>query len=249
VAVTAHDGFDVRSLAVTYRDGHVLDAHRHRWAQLVYARSGVMQVAADGRVWFVPSTRAIWIPPGVMHEIVMRGEVAMRTLYIDADRAGGARELAALEVTPLLGELIVHIVSIGMLDPTRAEHDRLAGVLMDLIGSARALDLVLPLPRDVRARKLAQLLRADPADKRDLETLAASCGASLRTLQRCFADETGMTIEAWRQKMRLAHAAAALAQGASVTGAALDCGYESPSAFIAAFRRQFGTTPGTLRNA
>jgi AraC-like DNA-binding protein len=63
-------------------------------------------------------------------------------------------------------------------------------------------------------------------------------------LQRFFSEETGMTIEAWRQKARLVHSAAALSEGASVTDAALDCGYDSTSAYIAAFRKQFGVTPG-----
>ena len=39
------DGFPVRGLAVTYRDGHVLDRHTHSWAQLVYAASGTMRPA------------------------------------------------------------------------------------------------------------------------------------------------------------------------------------------------------------
>jgi quercetin dioxygenase-like cupin family protein len=131
------DGFDVRSLAVTYRYGHHLEAHRHPWAQLIYARSGVMDVTADRRVWFVPPTRAIWIPVGIEHAITIRGEVALRTLYVAPERAQAARHaLETLEVNALLGELIVHIVSVGMLDPTVAEHERLAGVLMDLIAAA-----------------------------------------------------------------------------------------------------------------
>jgi hypothetical protein len=52
-----------------------------------------MHVTAEGRVWFVPPTRAVWIPHNVTHEIGVRGEVALRTLYIK--RAGGARNLAA----------------------------------------------------------------------------------------------------------------------------------------------------------
>jgi AraC-like DNA-binding protein/quercetin dioxygenase-like cupin family protein len=239
------DGFDVRSLALVYRDGHHVDAHRHPWAQLIYAKSGVMHVTAEGRVWFAPPTRAIWIPPGVEHEFGVKGEAAFRTLYISDERACGVkRTTETLEVAPLLAELIVHIVAIGMLDPKRAEHDRLAGVLMDLIAAARSIDLALPLPRHPCALKLAQHFRSDPADKRDLEALATECGASLRTLQRSFSEETGMTIEAWRQKARLVHSAASLSEGASVTDAALDCGYDSTSAYIAAFRKQFGVTPG-----
>jgi len=242
------DGFDVRSLAATYRDGHHLPAHVHPWAQLIYARSGVIHVIAAGRLWLTPPTRAIWIPHGADHEIEFKGETALRTLYVSAARAGTAEaSVRMLEVVPLLSELIVHIVTLGMLDPRRPEHDRLAAVLMDLISGARSVDLILPLPRDPRALRLAQHLRSAPGDRHGLEALVIATGASLRTLQRCFAEETGMTIEAWRQKARLIHSAAALAQGASVTNASLACGYESASAYAAAFRKQFGVTPRRFR--
>ncbi len=244
------DGFDVRSLAITYRDGFLMGVHTHPWAQLIYARSGVMNVAVEGLVWFVPPTRAIWIPPRTPHRIGVKGEVALRTLYIAGERAGGVKlGVEAFEVSPLLSEMILHILSKQMLDPRLPEHDRLAAVLVDLIDAAPRIDLALPLPRDERAMRLADRLRVDPSEKRDLEDLAAEAGASLRTLQRCFADETGFTIDAWRQKARLVHAAAALAGGASVTSAAMDCGYDSPSAFIAAFRKQFGVTPGKFGGA
>jgi AraC-like DNA-binding protein len=69
----------------------------------------------------------------------------------------------------------------------------------------------------------------------------------LRTLQRVFPAQTGLTLEAWRQKARLIAAAAALSTGAPVAVTAADCGYDSPSAFITAFKRQFGMTPGRYR--
>src|SRR6476646_4181532 len=111
------DGFPVRGLAVTYRDGHRLDRHTHPWAQLVYAASGTMRVATPAATWLTPPTRAIWVPGGTPHEIEMRGTVAMRTLYLAP--AGARPSLAAcraIEVAPLLRELILHIVRIGMLD-------------------------------------------------------------------------------------------------------------------------------------
>lgn len=200
---------------------------------------------AQGRVWLAPPTRAIWIPHGLEHEIDIKGEAALRTLYISSQRVRDMkRGVESLEITALLRELIVHIVSVGMLDPQRNDHDRLAGVLIDLISAARPVDLMLPLPRDLRAQKLAERLRSEPSEKQTLESLAATGGASLRTLQRCFVDETGLTIDAWRQKARLIYSAAALAEGSNVTDAALKCGYESPSAYISAFRTQFGVTPG-----
>lgn len=238
------DGFDVRSLAATFRTGALVGVHQHSWGQLVFARSGLMRVSTDEMLWLVPPTRAIWVPAGVRHGISISGEVAMRTLYIADGRADPLpRRPTVLEVSPLLRELIVHILGIGMLAPARPEHDRVAGLLIDLLLQASPQDLSLPLPGDSRARRVADHVQNDPG-ARDLHQLARRAGASLRTLQRIFPRETGLTIEAWRQKARLLHAVASLSSGASVTQAALDCGYQSVAAFIAAFSRQFGVTPG-----
>lgn len=238
------DGFDVRTYAAGLHAGTVLPAHTHGWGQLVFAASGVMRVITDDAAWTIPPTRAIWVPAGVRHAITARGEVAMRTLYIDRPRADPLPvEPRVIAVAPLLRELILHVLSVGMLAPDRLEHDRLAGLLVDLILAAQPEDLALPLPRDPRALRLAALWRDHPADTRELAEVAREAGASLRTLQRLFPRETGLTLEAWRQKARLVHAVERLCAGAGVTEAALDCGYQSPAAFSEAFSRQFGVPP------
>ncbi len=239
------DGFDVRSLALTFRPGAHLARHSHAWGQLVFATSRIMRVATDTAVWLVPPTRAIWLPAHLPHQIMLRGEVAMRTLYIAQGRAAPlAAQPVALEVAPLLRELILHILAIGMLSPSQADHDRLAGLLIDLLLKARPQDLFLPLPTDRRALSLASRIQDQPDGSSDLAMMAREAGASLRTLQRIFPRETGLGLEAWRQKARLIHAIARLSTGASVTEAAFDCGYRSVSSFIQVFSRVFGVTPG-----
>ncbi|WP_040848871.1 AraC family ligand binding domain-containing protein, partial [Nitrospirillum viridazoti] len=76
------DPFLIRSLALTFSDGHRLHSHKHEWGQLLYAARGVMRVVADGVAWLVPPAQAVWLPPGAPHTVEMRGGVAMRTLYI-----------------------------------------------------------------------------------------------------------------------------------------------------------------------
>jgi len=242
------DGFPVRGLAVTYRDRARLDRHTHPWAQLVYAATGTMRVATPTAAWLVPPTRAIWVPGGVAHEIEMRGTVAMRTLYLAP--AGEDPRLAAcraIEVAPLLRELILHIVKLGMLDTDDPAHARLEGLLVDLLAAGETAPLELPLPSDPRARGFADRLLAEPGAEASLGDLAHGSGASLRTLQRLFLAETGLSLEAWRGRARMQQAVVSLSSGASVTGAALDAGYQSPSAFIAAFKRAFGVTPARWR--
>ena len=52
-----------------------------------------------------------------------------------------------------------------------------------------------------------------------------------------------MTFGAWRQQARLLRGLEILAAGESVTSVAMQVGFETPSAFIAMFRRAMGTTP------
>jgi len=240
------DGYPVRGLAVTYRDGMRLDRHTHPWAQLVYAASGTMRVATPDSAWLAPPTRAIWVPGGVPHEIEMRGTVAMRTLYLATDdpRLSACR---AIEVVPLLKELILHVVRLGMLDVDDLGHARVEGLLLDLLAEAETVPFQLPLPADRRARAFAERLLAEPGAEASLAELAQTAGASLRTLQRLFLADTGLSLEAWRGRARMQQAVVSLSNGAPVTSAALDAGYQSPSAFIAAFKRAFGVTPARWR--
>jgi AraC-like DNA-binding protein len=237
----------VRCLAATYYGGFHIKPHRHHWGQLIYAAAGAMRVRAAGKLWIVPPARAVWVPPGTEHEIHGLGDFAMRTLYFTgAMNAGLPAECCAIDVVPLLRELVLEVVERCPLDEADAPGMRLAQVTADRITEARTLPLQLPLPRDPRALRLAERLREDPASAASLAALARAAGASPRTIQRLFLAETGLPFAQWRQRLRLLHGATALGAGKSVTEAGLEAGYSGTSAFIAAFRRHFGFTPSRL---
>ncbi|MFN0098373.1 MAG: helix-turn-helix domain-containing protein [Gemmatimonadaceae bacterium] len=71
---------------------------------------------------------------------------------------------------------------------------------------------------------------------------ARSIGAPRRT-ERLFTEQTGLSFGRRRQQARLQHALRRLAEGDRVTSVALACGYDSPSAFSAMFRRALGANP------
>lgn len=235
----------VAALANTYPDGHVIQRHRHRRAQLVYAARGVMTVKAEAGAWVVPPQRAVWMPPGMAHEVHCAGELAMRSLFIEPAAAEGlARSCRVVNVTPLLRELILRAVDLPGLYAEDGPEGRLIALILDEVRNLETAPLHLPLPRDPRLAGIARALLANPADRRGLEDWADELGLSARTLARRFQRELGMGFSAWRQQARLLQAVARLAEGGSVSGLAYDLGYESPSAFIAMFRRAFGVTPG-----
>lgn len=231
-------------MGVSYPDGHRLEPHAHPWGQLIYAVRGTMEVLAGNTLWLVPPTRALWAPAGTVHAIAMRGEVAMRTIYVPVER-GDAMPAGthAIEVTPLLREVVLHIVGLRMLRAEEPKHLHIAQVFLDLVAASESLPLFVPMPHDGRAAAVARALQADPSREDSVEDLALAAGASVRTLQRLFLDETGMRFVEWRQRIRLLLAITLLEQGASVTAAGAQAGYASTSAFIAAFKAQMGETP------
>ena len=81
-----------------------------------------------------------------------------------------------------------------------------------------------------------------------LASLAARCGMSPYRLCREFRRMTGMTISAYRTRLRLFNSLEALPGAADLSDLALASGFCSHSHFGAAFRREFSITPSRLRN-
>jgi len=246
------DGLDaiVRAHPAAFDRDYSSPQHWHEWDQLTYAASGVIELEADDARWLVPAGRAMWVPAGTHHAERFFGPMAARTLYF---APWSARQLPracrTIDGSPLLHELVAHVSRIGALDRRSAAHGRLAGVLIDQLAATSAAPLRLPTPRDVRARRVASALHERPDDGAPVAVLAKGAGASRRTIERLFLSETKMTIGDWRRRLRLLHAVRLLAGGAAVASVALDAGYASASAFIAAFRKSFGVTPARYAGA
>jgi AraC-like DNA-binding protein len=238
------DGIVIRSFVVRHTNDYAIPPHAHDWHQLIYASEGVMWVQTAEGDWVVPPNRAVWVPAGIEHGIEMTGSVLVQTLYL---ATGLSRNLpkrcCAVNVSPLLRELIRHTVSIGMLDKSDPVRARLIGVLLDQLSALPTIPLQLPWPSDERAQRAAAWLRAHLDDPAATRQVAKRAGLSVRTLERLFQSETGLSFGKWRQQLRLLHALRLLAAGRPVTAVALDVGYESASAFIAMFKRTLGVTP------
>lgn len=219
--------------------------HSHPWVQLSYALEGVLHVHSAAGSFVAPPQRAIWIPADLEHEVVSSPGTEMRSLYIDcAASAWAPLRCRVLEIDNLSRELIRRFCELPVEYDEGGADGRLAQVLLDQLRAAREVGLSLLLPQDARLLRLCRALQAQPDDSRSLMQWSQALGASEKTLSRLFLRDTGLTFRAWRQRLRLLAALEPLQRGDRVTDVALTCGYDSTSAFIAAFRQQFGETPG-----
>ena len=235
---------EIASVSADLPHGHVIPEHSHPEDQLLFASKGVMTLRTGQGVWVVPPMRALWIPADTPHTVSTSGQVSMRTLYFLPKLCCTlSPKCFVMNVSPLMKELILHTCRFSKLNRRRAAERRIVELLIDQLKEVESVPLQLPHPMDSRAKRVMRTLFENPGDQRTLEQLCKDCGASKRTVQRLFLDETRMTFARWRQQLRLLHGMQLLASGEKVTTASLEAGYVSTSAFISMFRKQLGTTP------
>ena len=208
------------------------------WADeplVVHSRAGA---------WAVPLGRMVWLTAWTRFRLQAEVPVVANALLLDPARARAVTRRSAVLDDDLLAALVRHAAGPASLRAGAAADRRLFTVLLDRIGAARALPLLVPAPVEGR---LARVVNAGTqlADglAPSIADLASSLGASRKTVERAFARDVGLTVGRWRQQVRLTRAVTLLSQGRRVADVAREVGYRTPSAFVAAFRKAMGTTP------
>ncbi len=225
--------------------GWKLDFHSHKKAQLLLCLSGFVTCEVEGGIWLVPPQSAIFIPGGMVHRLVIAGEVRTYVALISVKSSLALpSRCSTITVTPLLRELILRSAEFPMDRKESVAESRVTELLLCEIAAAATGDLHLPMPSDPRLRKIFQNVMANPAERGTIESRARRAGLSQRTLERLITAETGMSFGRWRQQLNILLALQWMANGASVQQAALDLGYESVGSFVTMFRKALGTTPG-----
>ena len=166
----------VAAMPKDFAAGFAILPHSHERAQLIYATAGTMRVATDDGMWIVPPQRALWMPAGVRHSIVMLGEVTMRTLYVRDDAAAFIPDTChVLPISALLRELIVRATELPLHYDERGPAGHVVALILTELRGLQSLPLQLPMPRDARLRALCQALLDAPGDQRPLAAWATKC--------------------------------------------------------------------------
>lgn len=231
----------VVAVAKAFAAGTRTGRHSHPRAQLIFATSGLMVATTDRGNWVVPSGFALWVAPGVAHDVAMRGSVAMRTAYIRSrDLPALLEDCRVIEVSPLLEAALVSLAAEPPAYDEAGRGGHLAALVLDEIVRAPATPFAAPVPADPRLAKLARALIAGPGSTLGIDDWADAVGVSRRTLTRLFRSQTGLSFGAWRRRLRLLEASARRADGEPVERVAASLGYRSVAAFRAMARRELG---------
>lgn len=224
--------------------GDAYAPHFHDEDQIAWMRAGAADVTIRDETWHLDGGVVAWIPAGVRHAMTFPTSGVLVSAYLPRNlRPPAARWSAprALEGEPLVTAILTHLAE----GPRGGERLRRShALLVDLLAGMPEVHRLASYPRDPRLTPIAEALRSDPADARELADWAAELAVSTKTLERAFARTTGTTFRRWRARTRLAAGADLLTRGIAVAEVAHRVGYANPSSFIAAFVERFGSTPG-----
>lgn len=221
-------------------EGAFWEMHEHEEHELLSAISHGATVATEHTVHSLPRGSAMWIPARCAHAVRADAGNVMRCTWFAAPLVPDALlHPTVLTTSPLLDAVLRHLDT----EQRPAQRQRAEAFALDLLSVETDVDGGLPQPRTHWLREVTTRMALDPGDPRTVEQWAASCAVSVRTFTRRFRDETGMPFSHWRTRLRVQAAVAQLAMGTPVAAVARRVGFESPSAFASAFRRETGTAP------
>jgi AraC-like DNA-binding protein len=215
--------------------------HAHEGGQFILVESGISHLRTELGAWAVPARRVAWVPPGVRHVSrssgLGRGWVVLPPVALQDLPA----TVCVLSASALL------IASLQRLARLRSEERHMRGLLWGIVAAemtqARSERCEIPMPSESRLLKAARSVLMRPTAAVNLDRVAAGAGMSRRSFVRHFRRETGLSFTQWKRAVIVAHALELVASGQKVSSVAFDLGYESVSAFIAMFRRQYGESP------
>jgi AraC-like DNA-binding protein len=195
------------------------------------------------RFWVLGPGAALWLAPGAAGTFDSRGPSRVIVVFVPSGLAARFRSNSdRVLLTPLLHVLASSLSEIPSLDAPALRTRRISNLLIGEIRFVNVPAIVLPWPTDPRLKAICESFVADTTVDERLAETAARVGMSVRTIDRRFRSETGLSLTHWQLNARIVSAITEVAKGGSIHSAAVSSGFASASSLCTAFKRVTGTT-------
>lgn len=230
--------------------------HHHEDHEIFIPLQGEIGVQFESGELKAGQGKMIYIPPGVEHVFTSSDNSEGERLYFFINtkmwsKLGGiVSEPKILPVSQLSKELLFHL----LIHPKTKAAKSLCETLVQTF--SEMLEQVIPSGlesfsgkiSDPRVKKVWGKIQDSYREQLSMDQLAQTSGLSVRSLNRLFLDESGMTPKQAITFHRIEKAKELLLQNQSVTDVAYEVGYSSLSQFITTFRSLTGKIPSEFRN-
>lgn len=249
-----------------------VDWHYHTFHKIIEFLGGESGYGVEGKQYLLQPGDLVLVPQGCIHrpEAEPNAPYERRILYLSPEflrRAGGSCDLAAcFDRAREEFRFVVHPADgTGGAQLAALEHaeredafgrELLAQSLLFqfLIGLNRAmaddlLQYAKPAAYDRKIESILRYLSEHLTEPVSIDDLAARFFVSKYHMMRQFRAQTGYTIHGYLTGKRLMFARAMIAAGTPILQASEESGFGDYSAFLRAYRKQFGAAPNQEKRA
>lgn len=222
--------------------------HTHEKGQLVYVESGFQYITVDGKIYLLPQNHAAWIPPRSLHKTNSHSEkIKLMIMFADVEKNSVFHhEINVFSVPPVLKEMIKYSERWSKSKVNDPDEMIFLQALFNELPRfvEHSLKLHISLPEDKRLSKPIEYLHKHYQEDIRIEDISEISLLSLRTLERIFKKETGMTLSKYHQILRIIKSLELLSSGdLTISETAYKVGYRSVQAFTRSFQSVMQSKP------
>nr|WP_315028325.1 AraC family transcriptional regulator [uncultured Chryseobacterium sp.] len=222
--------------------------HVHKRAQLTFVEDGYQYFHIDQKIYLVPQYHVIWIPSGKAHKITSEAKTVnlMVFLFKSVFEDDFYRNVQVFAVPPVLKEMLLYASKWNKsLDENEEQDIFFKAILKSLPNFCKESSrLEIPIPTDPRLVPVCQDINSNFKYNIDTDSLAEKAQMSVRSLQRNFKNETGITLQKYHQLTRILKSIELIdTKQFTLSEVAYKVGYQSLSAFTSSYFNVMGTKP------
>ncbi|MDM1045334.1 AraC family transcriptional regulator [Myroides sp. 1354] len=227
---------------------HNNEFHHHHKAQLVFVESGYQYLHTTNNQFLLPQHHAAWIPSNLPHKTTSASEsVSLRTLYFNTDGMPPFYDdLYLFSVPAVLREMIMYTEKWSLnMEYRQSEQTFLLAILEELPSFIQeSIPLITPVPKSANLLAVTAYIHNAYHQLIAIEDLAAKGFVSVRTLERQFKKETGISLAKYIQMVRIIKSLELLSEGnLNISEIAFRVGYSSAQSYSNVFTKLLGKRP------
>jgi len=214
--------------------------HSHLRHQLTYVEEGYQYFHIAKRTYLVPQHHVIWIPSAISHRISSEANTVnlMTVLFKTVPNMDFYKEVHVFPAPAVLREMLLYAGKWSKLSTEDGEQEIFLAAMRNSLpffcNDNEALQI--PIPSDQRLISVCDYINANYQYSLNLDVLATKAALSVRSLQRIFKKETGITLQKYMQLIRILKSIALIdSKRYTLTQIAYMIGYQSLSAFTSSY--------------
>lgn len=226
-----------------WRHDDVLHLHQQK-GQLVYVESGFQYLTVEGKMYLLPQNHAAWIPSNALHKTNSHSErIRLMILFFDVHQEAKENsfyhQVNIFSVPPILREMIKYAEKWSMNTEENTNENIFLKALYNELPNfvADSIQLHISLPKDKRLTQAIDYLNTHYTQDLKMEELSDIASLSLRSLERIFKKETGLTLMKYQQILRIIKSLELLSANEwTISEIAYQVGYKSLQAYTNSFQ-------------